>query len=210
MSQAYTKNVWTQGALPAVDAPVLNGWETGIYLASAPLVTSLPASPVDGQECNYIADATNGVVWHFVYRSALGKWVFTGGAPLVATSPDEGISVAASTWSALVTPMQVVAPLAGDYMVKVSAGGYFSNMSNANPYLTTGLSIGGAAPTINWQSGPGFTVPAGQQTFPGRDYERKYTGIAAAAVLQVQHQWVNQAPPIIQTRYMTVSPVKVG
>jgi hypothetical protein len=34
------------------------------------LVTALPATPVDGQECHFVADATNGVVWHMKYRAA--------------------------------------------------------------------------------------------------------------------------------------------
>src|SRR4029077_6354783 len=52
-----------------------------------PLVTSLPGSPVDGQECYYQADATAGIVWHLRYRAAATgpyKWEYLGG-PAKAT-----------------------------------------------------------------------------------------------------------------------------
>ena len=48
--------------------------------------TTLPASPVNGQEFYYEADAANGVVWHLRYDSSLrsgsGAWAFLGGSPL--------------------------------------------------------------------------------------------------------------------------------
>jgi hypothetical protein len=50
-----------------------------------PYVTSLPASPSDGQEVFYAADATNNVIWNLRYRSGSAstyKWEFVGGDPL--------------------------------------------------------------------------------------------------------------------------------
>lgn len=210
MAQAYVKTTWVPGGAPGISATRLNNLETGIFLASAPLVTTLPTSPVDGQECNFLADATNGVVWHLVYRAATGKWLFTGGAPLTATQPDAGIAAGSGVWSGLASPLQIVAPLAGDYMVRISAAAYMSNMGSSNPVMYTGLSVGGAAPASSWQVGAGFAVPAGQQTWPGRDFEQRYNGVAAAAVLQAQHQWTGAAPPLITTRYMSAYPVRVG
>jgi hypothetical protein len=62
-----------------LDAPALN------ITTNIPLVTSLPASPVDGQEVYYLADATNGIIWHLRYRAASAsayKWEVLGGPPL--------------------------------------------------------------------------------------------------------------------------------
>ena len=61
---------------------------------SLALVTSLPATPTDGQEVYYLADAANGVIWHLRYRAAATgafKWEFVGGPPLsheIDTSAD--------------------------------------------------------------------------------------------------------------------------
>lgn len=84
------------------------------------LVSSLPVSPVDGQEIYYLVDSTNGVVWHLRYRAASAstyKWEFVGGTDLfsqVATLE----TTASTTYVALTTPGPAVAlPLAGDYNI---------------------------------------------------------------------------------------------
>lgn len=47
------------------------------------LVTSLPANPVDGQEIYFLADSTNGIIWHLRYRVASSKWEYVGGPQTV-------------------------------------------------------------------------------------------------------------------------------
>lgn len=79
---------------------------------------ALPANPFDGQVIDYVADATNGVVWRFKYRAASAsafKWEFIGGSALydhVETS--ENTASAAYVDLATVGP-QITVPLAGDY-----------------------------------------------------------------------------------------------
>jgi len=61
-----------------------NAVNAGVFMA---VVSSLPSSPVNGQDCYYLADATNGVVWHLKYRSASAstfKWEYVGGGSLHA------------------------------------------------------------------------------------------------------------------------------
>ena len=41
-----------------------------------------PRSPVDGDIHVYPADTTNGVMWMFMYRSAVNDWEFIGGSAL--------------------------------------------------------------------------------------------------------------------------------
>src|SRR5213080_2977053 len=130
MAQAYTKTTWVPNAPPGVSADRLNNIETGIFLSSAPLVTSLPPTLVDGQECNYLADATNGVVWHLVYRAALGKWLFTGGPDLVARySSDVQLAVTNTVYT---IPVSVVVPIAGDYDVLWHTSGQIDNANAAD------------------------------------------------------------------------------
>ena len=93
---------------------------------SAPLVTSLPGSPVDGQECYY---RTGETIWHLRYRAAAVsayKWECVGGQPLVATGT--GGSFSSTTPSTTNTPSLTV-PLAGDY--ETDFGGYFQNAAAA-------------------------------------------------------------------------------
>lgn len=126
MAQVYTKTGWVDDVTP-VSAQNLNNMESGVYLASAPIVTTLPATPVDGQECNLLADATNGIVWHLVYRAAEPgpyKWYFTGGAPMQAVvDADESFAATAYSDLATVGP-SLVLPYAGDYMIEFSVNIY--------------------------------------------------------------------------------------
>ena len=88
-----------------------------------PLHTSLPASPVDGQEIRYLADDANGVIWTLRYRAASAsayKWEFVGGPPL----EDEQLAgetfstFGANVWGGIsANDPRVTVPLAGDYDV---------------------------------------------------------------------------------------------
>jgi hypothetical protein len=66
------------------------------------LVTSLPTTGpsggalVDGQECRYLADATNGVVWNLKYKSSASKWYFIGGSSLSTRSMQTSTSYCAT------------------------------------------------------------------------------------------------------------------
>lgn len=77
------------------------------------VVTSLPGSPVNGQECNF-HDATNNVVWRLKYRSAAAgsyKWDVIGGPPLLAQANPAGQAAASGAH------LPLALPLAGDYLV---------------------------------------------------------------------------------------------
>jgi hypothetical protein len=90
-------------------------------------VTVLPVGAIDGQEVYFVADATNGVLWHLRYNAASAsayKWEFVGGSPLVTeSSPVGDESTASGTYVALSTPTTLVIPLAGDYDIETSCHG---------------------------------------------------------------------------------------
>lgn len=89
------------------------------------LVTALPASPSDGQEVYFLADATNGVEWHFRYRAASAassKWEFIGGPPLFAeVTAVENIAVATYSNLTTVGPSITIPAFAGDFIVEIGA-----------------------------------------------------------------------------------------
>jgi hypothetical protein len=97
----------------------------GSVYVSPPLVTSLPAAPVSGQQVVYVADATNGVLWTLRYNAGSAspyKWEFVGGSPLTLTDVTSNtITTIQPTWANLPTSPATVgwtAPLAGDYIVQ--------------------------------------------------------------------------------------------
>jgi hypothetical protein len=111
----------------------------------ASIGTTFPSSPVDGQSYHYVADATNGVVWQFIYRAASAssyKWEFVGGAPLLATvnTPE---TTASTSYADPTTPgPTVTTPLAGDYLVDAYVTG--SHVSTAAATFTS-FSVGASA-----------------------------------------------------------------
>lgn len=212
MAQAYAKTGWVEEITPT-SAANLNNMEGGIYLASAPIVTSLPASPVDGQECNYLADATNGNVWHLVYRATSGKWHMTGGAPLYAEVANGGNGIPSTSYGDLGTSgPSLVAPLAGDYLVEYGFEGYFSNIGNANPRGVGAPQVAGAGPFDQNAifMGPGFAVPAGQQHNQHAARGRKFTAVAAGSGISMKYRYENQSPVLLDNRWLKLTPIVVG
>lgn len=92
--------------------------------AKAPFVTALPNPARDGQEVNYLADATNGIVWNLKYRAAEAgtfKWYCIGGNPLSAFVGAQDTIVANALAVAPTNPgPSLVLPRAGDYYVWVA------------------------------------------------------------------------------------------
>lgn len=102
-------------------------------LVNVPTVTSLPGSPVNGQEVYYVADATNGVVWHLKYRSASAsayKWEFVGGGDLFVRTnvAMETVADGAAWHNPATTDVALAVPLGGDYLAH-----YGANMDAAAP-----------------------------------------------------------------------------
>jgi hypothetical protein len=84
--------------------------------------TTLPTSPVNGQDYYYVADSTNGVVWHLKYRSASGssyKWEYVGGAPLLSEVDTTNTSASLTYVALAAAGPTVTVPLAGDYIVSL-------------------------------------------------------------------------------------------
>lgn len=91
-----------------------------VPLASAPLVTSLPSAPIDGQEIRYVADATNGIIWNLRYRAASSsayKWEFIGGSPLHNSNGSYPGAINSASYVDVPSAANVTVPLDGDYMV---------------------------------------------------------------------------------------------
>lgn len=197
------------------DTPV-GAYATGAIIYGPQRVTSLPANPADGQECYYVADATNGVVWHLKYNTSSGsayKWEYVGGAPLYAeilTAANEAISSA--TYVALTTPgPNVSLPLAGDYDVEISFMGY--HLANGGGVLMS-YDIGATAAVD--ADAAAFVVSTGSGDWVRTTKTRRKTGLGAVTlaskwrVLTGSGNVAGTSGMPGSTRYMRVTPVRVG
>lgn len=137
-------NISTDGPSPRVaellwvDTDSIAPTPVGTPSSVPPLVTSLPALPGDGQEVYYVADVTNGVLWHLRYRTASSsayKWELVGGSDMLGeTLTDQGFS--STTYADLGTiGPDVIVPLAGDYDVTIEAT-FYSSVTNANGLMS--------------------------------------------------------------------------
>lgn len=178
--------------------------------------TALPSSPSDGQSFYYVADTTNGVVWHLRYRSASAsayKWEFVGGESIGGTIlTSQGLGATVNTWADLATAgPSLTLPLAGDYRFRW--GAYVKNDSGLGSILGIGLRFGATDPTaapglgIRWTAG--ITVASTNnpgQSVSGEDVATAQT--ASTIVKAVYRQ--NNSNCNFGNRYLYASPVRVG
>jgi hypothetical protein len=173
------------------------------------LVSSLPVSPVDAQEIHYLADATNGIVWHLRYRSASAssfKWECVGGRPLwaqVATAENTG---SASYVDLTTVGPSVTLPLAGDYDIGFSAA---LSPDSANRRAIASVKLGAAA-TSDTEAMINFSAVGGMEEYAARPNMRR-TGLAAAAALKMQYRSDSAGfTATFAKRELWAIPVRVG
>lgn len=134
-------------------------------IASPQRVTTLPTAPYDGQEVYYVADATNGVLWHLKYNASSAsayKWEMVGGSPLMSTALGQSITTGTGSSYATLTDgggPDIVVPLAGEYYVEGDATSYHST-NQVNTGFGVGQVVGGVVPGLGVQ-GNAATLAAG-------------------------------------------------
>lgn len=213
----YSRRTWANGN--AWDATAANDFEGRVeteFGLQASASASLPGSPVDGQELYYLADTTNGIVWHLRYRSGSAsayKWEFVGGSPLTAeVLTGVAIPAAQTTYGDIAASAgpSLVIPLAGDYLVAVEllvsgAIGQVAQMSYAVG-ATAAIDNDSAELTI------GGAAPAGTDVRTNVQRTRLKTIAAAATTLTAKYRTSNAAftAPSVSERLLTVRPVRVG
>jgi hypothetical protein len=220
----------TTGVVNVVSANVAGNWisldqiafdtETVFSMPTGPqgpagpgvrgIVTVLPSLPQEGDECYYLADNANGVIWHLRYRASSTsayRWEMLGGSDMFLTSGADEYGPLGSY--AAVTGMQMTLPLGGDYRVRWGATLY-SNVVGAGS--TIGVSLNsttaiapGSTPAIhnNFQN-------QGYANYGERQRETRLNGVGAAAVLRMLRQSIVSANGGVQNPWMSAMPVRVG
>lgn len=166
---------------------------------------SPPASPTNGQEWIYPADAA-GTLWRFRYNSAsvsAYKWEFVGGSPLDSYI-DAHQATASTTYADLGGPA-VTAPLAGDYMTEFDARIYGDS---AGQSARVGLHVNGALwITLDWYtSGPG----TGSPSVGGHNARTtRYNGATLGTIFKLFYA-TNTGTITSGYRHVSITPVRVG
>jgi len=176
-----------------------------------PLVTSLPASPVDGQEVYFQADATNGIVWRLRYNagsSSAYKWEFVGGSPLFAEVATEE-TTASTTYVALATAGPTLTlPRAGDYDVEIGCRLY-SSVNNTGALMGYDIGATGAVDADAVSYYAAATLGGGATATGNYARARRKTGLTAVA-LTAKYRATSAITVAIGSRWMRVTPVRVS
>jgi hypothetical protein len=166
------------------------------------IVTSLPGSPVDGQEVYFqtSAMATLGVRWHLAYNAASAsayKWEHVGGSPLenhAAGSVSFNNPGGGGAGDLTLTP-----PLAGDYMFRWGASVNNNSGGDTHQFLVQAVSA------IR-SSGESFTQGGG--TLP-LGHEERLNGLTAGQGVSTNYT-VSSGILSVSNRFLVMQPVRVG
>lgn len=169
---------------------------------------TIPTAPfVDGTELYYVADADNGVVWHFRYRAASGssyKWEFVGGPPLTSLIATSETRVG-TTYAAITTAGPAIAlPFAGDYIVAI--GCKANNNTDGNGALMS-YDIGGTG-AVDADSIEVFQSAATSVT--ATNYREKRKNGLTAVTLTAKYKTSVGGTAAFWERSMSVIPVRVS
>lgn len=169
--------------------------------------TSLPGSPVDGQEIIFAADATNGVMWHLRYRSGASgsyKWEFVGGGVLLAEVTTSQ-TTASTSYAALTTAgPSITVPLAGDYIVEIGCR-TFSDGANQGGIMSYDIGGTGAVDADRIEFSMGTGVSSGNIS-----RVRRKDGLAASNALVSKYKTTGANTATFHNRWMKVVPIRLG
>jgi hypothetical protein len=177
--------------------------------APIPVVSVLPAGPIDGQEIYYLVDAANGIIWHLRYRAASPspyKWEFLGGPSRqhdVLTL--QGTASGAYVNLATVGP-QVTAPLAGNYEIHLGAA--ILTAAAIGHYGYCAPSIGAAAPVDD--DGVVAQTPSAASMQDSVARLRIITVAAPNTAVTLQYRAALNQQAQFSKRFLALRPVRVG
>jgi hypothetical protein len=187
-----------------------SAWQS---IGVARVTTSLPTTNLyDGQTVDFVADATNGVLWRLRYNAGGGtyKWECVGAIPLQnAVNTTE--SVGSSSYADLTTVgPSITVPLAGEYMV--AFGATVANGGGGTAEIDVGLKIGAAAVATTDTSRVRGFVSSGTNAVDGRAGRDPYkiTVASAATVVKLQYQFVTTGGGTAANRTLSLVPIRVA
>lgn len=150
-------------------------WEPFAAVPAVAVATTLPASPTDGLEAILVDSLTAPTyAWRFKYLSGItgaDKWLFIGGAPLVASGNSSKTSGSFSALASITVPRAGIYAYDGSVRTRVLGG------TPTDP--ATRLVVAGSVVASN-NDGSGRTEQHGK-------YAGRTASIAAAATIQLDY-----------------------
>ena len=194
----YTVQTWTDG-VSALSAARMTVLENGIREASMGRSTTFPSSPVDGDIHVYPADTTNGVMWMFMYRSAVNDWEFIGGPPLYAEVETSETTASASFVALATAGPSVALPFIGDWVVEIGC-----HSSSTSTFLNSmSYDIGGTAAVLADSTSAHVAIATG---FIAMYRKRRKTGLTAVT-LTSKYTTTGGTATFLK-RWMAVTPIR--
>jgi hypothetical protein len=169
------------------------------------VTTALPSNPVDGQECYFVAEPANGVVWHLKYRAAdpsPHKWQFVGGGSVMSYSA-ASTTTSSTTWVPVAGP-SVTVPLPGDYEVENGMAIQAMQATAVNAY-------GGVAVNGTEAGQSMFFVNAG--IYNGASVAgvaQRFLNLPAGAVLTLVGEVAAALSTAFSSGWLKVKPIRLG
>ena len=174
------------------------------------LVTQLPAAAQDGDEILFLADETDGRIWHLRYRrdgSSSYPWEYVGGNPLYDYILTQQATSSGSPTNLTTTGPQLTAPLAGDY--RLHFGASIQNAGGNNSTVAMAPSIAGSTPAESDGCSVFFTPVSNMQADCAT--VREYTGWAAMTTVVMKY-WISfgATTGYFRGRFLEMTPIRVG
>lgn len=170
--------------------------------------TTLPASPVDGQEYILVDSLTAPTYqWHFRYVPSITdayKWVFIGGAELYAETTGTDTTTS-GTVANLVNGPTLTVPRAGHWIIEADAV-----VSNTIADGQTFLSVGDQAVATSQVITNSFGQTAVASRWSTVHVEGRGSGLAATTVLALKAWGTGGGTMSYQLRRITIKPVRVS
>jgi Carbohydrate-binding module family 5/12 len=183
-------------------------------LGAVGIGTSLPASPLDGQEYVLVDSLTAPTYsWRFRYVPGIAdayKWVYVGGSAIMNEQPALD-TCAITTYTALGSAGPSVAlPRAGIFEVALGFNNRMDNNTTANRTHWMSYDIGATA-AVDADAVLGGATNAGQNALGGFSRHMRKT-IATAVTLTAKYKVPDQAAGAgsFQARWMKITPVRVS
>lgn len=170
-------------------------------------VTTLPSGtgfPFDGQEIYFVADATNGIVWHLRYRAAASgsyKWERVGGSPLTSeVATFSNLSPTSYTnWSG----PAITVPVAGDYEITLGFRPYKFDAGKGTAYMSFAVGATAAVDADAVQA----TLDQDTSASVARSLRKNAIPASSALVSQFRASTGTWSPSIA---WMQAVPIRVG
>jgi hypothetical protein len=188
----------------------------GMQAGSVPRVLTLPLAPSDGDECIFVADAANGVMWRLKYNAGSAspyKWEFIGGSVMRSYVVTPEKHTQNNTWGNLPTDgPSVMPPLAGEYEAEY---GVWMDAQIVSMTAEAGVALGDTSPPagplavlISPGLSGGITFLGGQGASISATNRQRLTVDPIIAV-KLRYFTSAFASAVYRTRWLELLPVRV-